>query len=233
MNEEKGSMPYPAVKGEDETLDLVLQGRSIARYGDGEFKIAAGGGCVSQVPDRRLSEELREILHSTKDECLVGVPTMDRRSPKYGNWEKYEKIYPRLMRPGKTYYSAFITRPDSAPWIDRPDFFDKVESLWAGKHVTMVYGSARSLTENLEPMRSANVTVIPCDRRDAYAQIDVLEKQILLSKPHVVLLMCGPTATCLAHRLAGKKHAVDLGHIGMFWRTYANEKYQAKLKAKG
>jgi hypothetical protein len=52
-----------------ETLDLVLSGRSIARYGDGEFKMARtpGVGIKSQNGDPR---------HGTKDDprlVLIGV----------------------------------------------------------------------------------------------------------------------------------------------------------------
>jgi hypothetical protein len=33
-------MAYPRVLSEDETLDAALAGRSLARYGDGELRIA-------------------------------------------------------------------------------------------------------------------------------------------------------------------------------------------------
>ena len=57
--------------------------------------------------------------------------------------------------------------------------------------------------------------------RDAYASIDRLMAEVLAYKNHRVILCVGPTATCMADRLAAEgRHAIDLGHIGMFWRAY-------------
>lgn len=237
-----GGLSYPKVVGEEETLAAVVggrgpageqvAGRSIARFGDGEFKIAAGGECVSQARDPNLTHELAQILHAPPAHCLIGIPTMDPRSPKYGKWERYIDIYPRQMaRPssatkGHRWYSAFISRPDSAPWIDTPQFFDTMQSLWEGQEVALVGCGERSLqTEFLLKTGAKQVDFILCPRRDAYAVIDQLEARCLASPMKRVLLCAGPTATCLAVRLAARgKHAIDLGHVGMFWRGYANPK---------
>jgi hypothetical protein len=214
-------LPYPQVRGEYETLDMVLGGRSIARFGDGEFKIVAGNGCVSQIPNKALTRELAFILRSAKDRCIVGIPKLDTRSPKYENWRKYENKYPRFLDLSKTYYSAFISRPDSAPWIWNAEFYQRIESLWRGQEICLVAGSDRSLTASFQAMKSAeHVMQINCARRDAYADIDSIEKAILQTGRSRIVLCCGPTATCLAWRLADRGlHAMDLGHIGMFWFT--------------
>jgi hypothetical protein len=216
------AMKYPTVRSEEETIARVLAGASISRYGDGEFKIAAGNGCVSQIPDKRLTTELREILCKTNPKCIVGIPRLDPRSPKIENWRKYKDIYPRFLSPAVDYYSAFITRPDSAPWIYTKEFFGKIESLWREQRVILVSGSDRSLTTDFLYQRGVKqVRHVECARRDAYAQIDDLELQIRSECANWgikrVLLCCGPTATCLAWRLSDALHAIDLGHIGMFW----------------
>lgn len=212
-------LTYPHVRDEDETLRMVLGGRSIARYGDGEFKIVAGGGCVSQEPNKDLRRELAFILRSSNDRCIVGIPRLDPRSPKIENWRKYERKYPHYLEPGKTYFSAFISRPDSAPWIWNADFYQRIESLWRGREIALVAGSARSLTAEFPAMQSAaRIEMIPCARRDAYAEIKLLEDRVVETRCKTAILCCGPTATCLAWRLAERGiHAIDLGHIGMFW----------------
>lgn len=217
-------MHYPPVLGEDETLDLVLKGKSIARFGDGEFKIAKGGSCVSQISNAELAEELSQILTAKDQQCLVGIPTMDPKGPKIRNWERYKHIYPRQLNPKKQYVSAFISRPDSAPWINTKEFFDKLQSLWDGKAVALVGCEERSLSSQfLIETGAAAVFHARCWRRDAYAQIDELERACLHSGMSRAILCAGPTATCLAMRLSRKGlHAIDLGHIGMFWRRYAN-----------
>lgn len=209
---------YPAVRSEEATLDAVLEGKSIARYGDGEFKVVGGSGCVSQVANKRLAEEMAYILRAESSRCLVGIPNLDPRSPKIENWRKYEKRYPKWLNPNKTYWSAFITRPDSAPWIYTKAYYEKIESLWKGKAVTIVHGSDRSLTADFPAMKSAAlIATVRCPRRDAYSEIDVIEAEVRKAGCKTVILCCGPTATCLAWRLHQAFHAIDLGHIGMFW----------------
>lgn len=212
-------MKYPEARSEEETLREVLAGRSIARYGDGEFKIAGGGACVSQVANKNLAKELREILSAPNGKCVVGIPRLDKRSPKIANWRRYEQIYPKFLNPSTTYYSAFITRPDSAPWIYTKAFYDGIESLWAGKEIALVYGTERSLSAEFPAMQSAaKIHSVSCARRDAYEQISALIDAVMRTGARRAILCCGPTATCMAWRLAHLGiHAIDLGHIGMFW----------------
>lgn len=221
---------YPPVIGEQETLQRVLDGASIARFGDGEFNHVRGRKNVSQVVDKRLTEELQAVLVSAPKSCLVGIPTMNPVGPKYANWSVYKDTYAQYLNPKRRYYSAFITRPDSAPWIDQSVFYDAVESLWAGKRVTLVGNGKRSITrEFLLGTKAAEVDFVQCPYRDAYAEIDALERRCIEVGRSRVILCAGPTATCLAVRLARHGfHAVDLGHIGMFWRRYANPKKKGK-----
>jgi hypothetical protein len=230
MNGSKINTRYPVVNDEIKTLDAVLSGKSIARYGDGEFNLVKGGNCVSQVSDPKIREELARILITPKKSCLVGVPNMNAVGPKTPNWNKYAGRYAQNLDPNLTYWSSFITRPDSATNINTPEYFDALESLWAGKRITMVYGSERSLSVEFPAMKSAaGIVVVNTPRRDAYAEIDRIEREILSSTPRIVLLMCGPAATCLAYRLADKRHAIDLGHIGMFWRIYQKGRHLDKV----
>lgn len=219
---------YPRVRSEEETLDAVLGGKSIARYGDGEFKIIFGNGCVSQKYTKALAEEMAYILRAESSRCLVGIPNLDPRSPKIQNWRRYEKRYPTRLNAAKTYYSAFITRPDSAPWIYNAAFFDKIASLWRGKDVTLVSGTERSLTPDfMTATGGLNTSVyhVPCARRDAYADIDSIEAAVRSAGRETVILCCGPTATCLAWRLHQHYHAIDLGHVGMFWYDAEGKKF--------
>ena len=91
-------------------------------------------------------------------------------------------------------------------------------SLWRDKDVILVIGSPRSLTEQ-RIKEAKSVKVILTERRDAYIDINRLEKEILALPQKTVLLCVGATATCLAYRLSRQgKHAIDLGHIGMFMK---------------
>lgn len=215
---------YPRVVNENDTLDAVLSGKSLTRYGDGEFRLAMGGSKnVSQVNHPDLRRELVEILATPQNFCLVAIPDMNPQSPKWWFWGKYQHSYPRMLNDRVTYYSQFITRPDSAPLIDVPEFYDRMERLWRDEEVVLVRGSERSLVEGKGTMQLARkVHPVLCSRRDAYAEIDRVERDVLALNVNRVLLCAGAMATVLTYRLAKRGlHAIDLGHIGYLWRLYA------------
>ena len=231
---------YPDdVVGEWGTLLRVVDGKSIARYGDGEFNLVRGGNCVSQRMVPGIQVELQNILHSKDPNLLVAIPRLDKRSPKNVNWLKCCAQYGSYLKHSKQYYSAFITRPDSAPWISTPSYYDFIESLWKGQEVTFVGNGQRSLTADfLMETGARSVHYVECDYAHTYPRIDALERACLKpmgnEKPRRVLLCAGPTATCLAARLSRQGvQAIDLGHIGMWWRAYDNPKLTPYLRILG
>lgn len=216
------------VVGEEETLDAVCSGMSIARYGDGELNNLEGKKCVPQLMVPGLQDELKKIIAARPDgKCIVGIPYVSGRMPpeKHASWSHYIPRFRPFLNPKKKYYSAFITRPDSAPWIATKEYFDKVNSLWRDKEVALVWGGYRSLYPDfLRKTGAAKVHSVIVSYEDAYAQIDDTERRVLATGAKVVLLCAGPTATCLAYRLSVHGvHAIDLGHIGLFWRHAQQE----------
>lgn len=203
---------WPMVRDEDETLNLVLGGRSIARFGDGEINLMFGRKCITQPPSVRLACRLKQILDEPGN-CLIGIPHM--RGPKSFWKRNYDNPETRgLFQLNHTYGSAFITRPDSAPWIDRPDYWEKVRSLWRGRRVTLVRGSEKSLTREAIP-EAGRVHEIVAHCKDAFNNYGRILAAI--GESEIVLLCLGPTATILAHDLTKRgQWAVDLGHVGMF-----------------
>lgn len=201
---------------ERQTLELVVSGRSIARYGDGEFKICHGGAAKAQAADPHLTERMCGILHDS-GECLVGIPNIRSNTPKAEFWGQYMRYAP-LLKPGREYVSSFVTRPDSAPWINTPESWEMVESLWVGQDVTLVRGSGKSLVaEDLEGANS--VTEIMGPRQHAWFSYEKLLRQI--GTPKRAILCLGPCATIMAVDLCARGvHAIDAGHIGMFLRKY-------------
>jgi hypothetical protein len=222
---------YPQVVDEFDTLALVLEGKSIARFGDGEFNLVRGGNCISQRKYPGLQLELQNVLKSSDDNLLVAIPRLDKRSPKIANWTKCCAHYGSYLSPKKKYYSAFITRPDSAPWIATDEYYAQIERLWKDQVVTMVYGSERSLSATFPAMASAKgLITVETDYAHTYHRIDEIQHRIEKAGAKRVLLMCGPTATCLAARLSkAGYHAIDLGHIGMWWMAHHNPKLLSQL----
>jgi hypothetical protein len=208
-------MTYPEVLGEAATLDRVIAGASLARYGDGEFKMCRGAGIKSQEGNQELSKRLREILKNS-GKCLVGIPNIRSDTPKADFWGKF-MVYAQYLG-DRQYVSSFVTRPDSAPWINTDAYWDKLESLWRGRAVTLVRGSSKSLTAD-DLIGAGEITEIVAPRQHAFAQYGDLLKRI--GRPERVLICLGPTATVMAVDLCAKGvHAIDLGHVGMFVRKH-------------
>lgn len=210
-------MKYPRVLSEVETIERAASGVSIARLGDGELRLAVGGDCISQREKMpRLVAELKEMLRVPRAGCLICIPHM--AGPKAENWRRYGATRFTSMYGLEEYGSAFITRPDSAPWIDAPDYWASVRDLWRGKDVVLVVGDKKSLTVEMMADEARSVREVVGPRQNAYRDIDRIEREI--GKPSGVAILClGATATVLAWRLAAKGvHALDLGHIGMFMK---------------
>lgn len=214
----------PDILTERETLDAILGGKSIGRVGDGELNILAGRSIKSQDRDPRLSEMMKLVLReSGKGNFLAGIAREDRRSPKPDHAEACWRPRYAAHYTASLYGSAYITRPDCAPWINEPDYWAAVESLWRDRDVVLVRGSTKSLTADGMQGIARTVLEIVADRKNAFAQYsDILRRIKAEGARRRVLLCLGPTATALAYELCQRgEHAVDAGHVAMFMRRWA------------
>lgn len=212
-------MTYPQVIGEFDTIRAVLSGRSLARLGDGELKIAHGSGYSREPVNETLTREVKRVMQQPDPRCLIGIPTMDPAGPKYQNWTRHQKRFEQLLNPGVQYVSAFVTRPDSAPWIRTREYAELVQSIWAGKRAVVICERSGSMLSAVAPA-AASVVHIECPHDRAYSVIGDLKRAAIRARPDVVIIAAGPTATCLAHRLAKCEiQAVDLGSAGGFLRA--------------
>jgi hypothetical protein len=207
---------WPIVLDEVETIKKANKGFNVARFGDGELKMIHGSGYVRQTGSIKMATELYETLTEPHSKCIVGIPTMDSRSPKWGNWSRHRERFMRVLSPSMTYYSAFISRPDSAPWIETTEFARSVEKLWRGKRTVVLCERKGSIFRAVSPAAGKAIHV-ECPFKQSYDIIDELEAKILERLPEFVVMSCGPSATCLANRLARRGvHAIDIGSAGQF-----------------
>lgn len=208
-------MIYPAVMSERDTLEAALAGKSLARFGDGELRLCHGGKHIAQITSKELQDELRDIL--INGQSLVCIPNSKVANGKPVMWgpTRYGGLeYVQLYDLNRVYGSSFVTRPDSAPWIDTREYWEACCTLWNGRDVTLVIGTRGGSLTHLLHARSVRTVWGP--ERDAYADVDRLEAEIGTPR-HPVLICLGPCATVLAERLARKGvHALDLGHVGRF-----------------
>lgn len=213
---------YPRVMSEWDTMEAAVNGSSIARFGDGELRLCHGGKHIAQVASLALEDELKIILAHASDDvnvlpCIPNANAPNGKPVMWGPTRYSAPEYVELYKSG-VYGSSFVTRPDSAPWIDTDEYWNLTCKLCNGKDVILVIGTRGGSITHLDNANSVEIIYGP--ERDAYAEVDKLEAQITERHgfwPRVVIICLGPAATILAWRL-GKKgiHAVDVGHVGRF-----------------
>jgi len=221
-------MTFPQVAGEFETVTMIAQGYSIARFGDGELKMMDGFGYTrtNYKPVPGLTQELRRIVSLPHPKCLIGIPTMDPTGLKYEGWKRHRDRFTKFFREGdgNKYYSSLITRPDCGAWMETHEYYLHVCKIWEGyRRITVVSEPESKLLTHTRMLPGVDVTHVECPSYDAYEKIAFLQAAVIESRPQLALLSIGTTATVLAYRLAHHNiHAVDLGSIGGFlmrWRT--------------
>lgn len=208
-------MNYPTdVADEFETMRRVVDGASLARFGDGELKMMFGSSYVRQRGSLAIATELFGVLNKPAESCLVGIPTLNPKGPKIENWLRHKERFERVIQRSGPFYSAFVTRPDSAPWIETQEYLDLVLSLWRGKRVLLIAEPTNKL-RNVLIDTAAALEHLTCPSHECYPLIGKFEQHALKRSPDVVVLCCGVTATCLANRLAGHGlHTLDFGSAG-------------------
>lgn len=216
---------YPLVLGEWDTLEQLEQGRSIARYGDGELKLCFNRSAKAQIKNPEIEARLVEILNSDGP-CLVGIPNIADLSYQIPQkkifWAQYrQKHYTSLYNFKKIYGSSFITRPDSAPSINTQAYFDRMKNIWAGRDVILINGTNKAFDKDLSILDNCRYERWTYPNTDAWGVFPELVSRCLKeSKEKLFIVSLGPTATVLAHDLAQAGYqALDLGHLGMFYRA--------------
>jgi hypothetical protein len=209
---------YPAdVADEFATMRAVRDGASLARFGDGELKMMHGAGYVRQAGSPAIAAELRGVLNAPAPGCLVGIPTLHPDGPKIANWLRHRKRFEAVMtRKTGGWYSAFVTRPDSAPWIETPDYFELVTSVWRGRDVVAVCEPSNKLLPVLHAT-AGTVRHVVCPSEQCYGILDRLFAAVVVhGPPGALAVLChGVTATVLANRLADAgTQALDFGSGG-------------------
>lgn len=202
------------VHDEYATLRKLAEGFSIGRWGDGEAKLMRGADAVREPKNRKLAAELTDALQSPHERCLVGV-LREHHGPKNESLTRHRLELWRYLDPSREYWSAHITRADHCPWMETAEYAELAHALWRGKRVAVLCQDPMVSTCRAVSLTAREVVHVACPRHETYALIDGIERQIVDSKPEVVVMAAGPAATCLANRLSKRGlQALDFGRIG-------------------
>ncbi|GHT23833.1 hypothetical protein FACS189419_08290 [Planctomycetales bacterium] len=90
---------YPKVLSCEETVERILAGASIARFGDGEFKLLLGSRLHFQSWSPCIVKRLRDVLLLPQNRCLVGIidaPAFDVQPQSFA--ARYRYFFARLKK---------------------------------------------------------------------------------------------------------------------------------------
>lgn len=223
------------IKDIDESIDYLIKHKvSLARFGDGEFKIINSKKIGFQETNNVLANRLREVLNSNEEGIMICIPGTFLKTDDmvYGSkiyWDTYLKenrmeLY-KSLNLKKVYYNTQMTRlyidyKDKSKVEDR---FEKLKSIWKNRDIIIVEGKFSKLGVGNDLFRGANsISRIICPSRNAFNKYDeILEAVKNIDKDKLILIALGPTATVLAYdlHLLGYQ-ALDIGHIDIEYEWF-------------
>ena len=220
---------FPKVLGEWATLSRVLNGCSLSRYGDGEIKHMDGTRNVSQHQSDSLTNAMKAVFRSRIRNHLVAIPNVySGRSFLDVNEQYIYNMQRRFMKVADLHYSygsAYITRGDLCGYISWPSYWATISELWNGRDVVLVRGVEKRANPINMMAKARNLVRVEIPPQHAWKHYkEILRECMAYPKESAYLLCAGPTATILAAELAmNGRWAVDLGHLGMFYRCWGRK----------
>lgn len=218
----------PQVLNAHDALYTLISGeKSMARCGDGEFKLIMGENISFQKYDPVLAERLKNIIKNQNDNILVGI------TDAFGYCETdymrkvmvtcRETLY-KYLDFSKTYIDTNVTRQLIFVSEEQGrDYYNKMKSLWSNKPVVIVEGAGTRLGIGNDLLDEAlSVKRIVCPIKDAFSKYDEILKECLkMPKDSLFIMALGPTATVLAEDLTNNGYrALDIGHFDTAYEAF-------------
>ncbi|MCG6871242.1 MAG: GT-D fold domain-containing protein [Gammaproteobacteria bacterium] len=224
-------LPPPAtrlsVEDPSTTLQRLIDGASIGRYGDGEQAILFGHDIHFQRYEKTLAKRLRQVFRSAVDGFLVAVvpPVEELKTAdphKIARWRLYEKRFAYLRRRRQRFSSALVFRfrgtkkfTEANPAEITAQYL-RISRIWQGREIVFVSHDP-GVPDRPMFASAAKRQRVACPPTNAFSEYQRIHDQVLnASQPGntLVLLSAGPMATVLAHDLFLRgRQAIDAGHL--------------------
>lgn len=205
---------------------LIDSEKSLARFGDGEFKLMMGESINFQKYDKRLGKRLEEVLANKDDNILVGIPDVFG----YCNSEYFRRVLIssrdylyKFMNFERPYCDAFITRQSKFNSETKGnDYYKTLKRLWENKDIVIVEGEGSRLGIGNDLFANAkSIRRILCPIKDAFSKYDEILNACKNSGGRFFIIALGPTATVLACDLAKNGlRAIDAGHVDTMYEWF-------------
>ena len=225
------------IVSKEKTLDeIIYNHKSIARFGDGEYRIIFGKNAFFQKYNKTLAKKLYDVLNCKEKNLLIGIniPWRKKEFEERSNaskrmWENFFHQYKinisNIINKNKKYYSSTISRFYST-FKDRTNilkFIQKLKKIWDKRDVLIIegeqtrFGIGNDLLNNTKSIKRIICPV--CDAFNSYNQI--LKSALKFDKSVLILIALGPTASVLAYDLYKFNYQViDVGHIDIQYEFF-------------
>lgn len=230
----------PHFEAQEETIrKIVKEGKSLARFGDGEFSIMSQKERWKfQRVDNVLGGRLLDVLHSDIPELIIAI------ADNYGSLEAYHdecangircymteetrRIHSAFLDRNRIYADAYLTRfyvmyKDNMTEASRIRL-DRLKSMWEQRNIITVEGALTRLgvgNDLFDNAASLRRIIAPATNSfDKYEEC--LAAALEYAEPDTLFLLAiGPSSGVLAYDLTLKGYqALDVGHIDLEYEWY-------------
>lgn len=221
------SVKLPKILTQDDTLDTLLASdKSLARFGDGEFKLMIGENISFQKYNPFLAKRLKEIIEYKNDNLFLGIPDI------FGKCNDYERKVMTLSREmlyehidfSKSYLETwFVRRLIFETHEQGVAYYNKIKTLWKNKDIVVIEGAGSRLGVGNDLFEGAkSIQRILCPIKNAFEKYDeIFAECVKQSKDKLFVLALGPTATVLAYDLTNDGYrALDIGHLDTAYEAF-------------
>lgn len=219
---------YKIMTIEETITDIIINKKSISRFGDGEFLLLFKTQDLKfQKQNILLESKLTEVLNNRNPTFLVALPDGLTNTKSHRRFAKvywllfintHGKKLSKLLDVTYRYGNANMTRPyiimnnQSKSKI----YFDKIKTLWQDKDVLVIEGNlsrlgvGNDLFQNVKSLKR-----ILCPNKNAFEKYEEIKSAaIKFGANKLVLFSLGPTATVLCSELCNVGFwAIDIGHL--------------------
>lgn len=222
------SVKLPKVLNAQDALYTLTSGeKSMARCGDGEFKLIMGENISFQKYDPVLADRLKNIIKNQNDNILVGITDAfgycDNEYMRKVMLTCRSTLY-KYLDFSKTYVDTNVTRQlNFVSEQQGRDYYDRMKSLWKGRDIVIVEGEGTRLGVGNDLLNEAlSVKRIVCPIKDAFSKYnEILAECLKFSTDKLFVMALGPTATVLAEDLTNNDYrALDIGHLDTAYEAF-------------
>ena len=230
-------------RNREETLKELLENKkSIARFGDGEFKIIFKRNIHFQKYNKTLQHKLLKVLNSEFPGLLIGIFPLCNNTNKY--WlnfiDKYKFKIAKIINKNKVYYHSGITRffHQMQNRTQILEYVTKFKKIWNNRNILIVEGEKTRLgigNDLFDNSKSIQRIICPAEQAfNAYKKIIKFIKKFKIKKNTIILISLGPTATILTYEIFKLGvQVIDFGHFDIEYEFYLrNAKKVIKIENK-